>query len=45
MCGREEEGKLETMRKFSAHFEMHWNKGPEIAQNNIKSHLSSKCCA
>lgn len=42
-CGREEEGKVEIMRKF-AHFERYWYRGYVIPQNDIKSYLCSKCC-
>lgn len=44
-CGREEEGKVEVMRKFFAHFEIYWYREYVISQNGFKSHLCFKCRA
>lgn len=44
-CGREEERKVEVMRKFFAGFEIYRYRGYVIPQNGVKSHLCFKCCA
>lgn len=42
--GREEEGKVDAMREFFAHFEIYWYRGLVSPQDNVKSYLCLKCC-